>query len=38
MSWNFLSCSKGVKDPLRFERLEVISLEMPQRKWASSYV
>ena len=33
---NFLSCSKGVKDPLKFQRLDVISLEMPQRKWASS--
>ena len=36
MSWNFLSCSKGVKDLLKFQRLGVISLEMPQRKWASS--
>ena len=33
---NFLSCSKGVKDPLKFQRLGVISLETPQRKWASS--
>ena len=38
MSWNFLSCSKGVKNPMRFQRLDVISLETPQRKWASSYV
>ena len=36
MSENFLSCSKGVKDPLKFQRLGVISLETPQRKWASS--
>ena len=36
MSGNFLSCSKGVKDPLKFQRLGVISLETPQRKWASS--
>ena len=34
MSGNFLSCSKGVKDPLKFQRLGVISLETPQRKWA----
>ena len=33
---NFLSCSKGVKEPLEFQRLGVISLETPQRKWASS--
>ena len=38
MSGNFLSCSKGVKNPMRFQRLDVISLETPQRKWASSYV
>ena len=38
MSWNFLSCSNGVKNPMRFQRLDVISLETPQRKWASSYV
>ena len=31
-----LSCSKGVKDPLEFQRLGVISLRTPQRKWASS--
>ena len=36
MSGNFLSCSKGVKDPLEVQRLGVISLETPQRKWASS--
>ena len=36
MSWNFLSCSKGVKDLLKFQRLGVISLETPQQKWASS--
>ena len=36
MSGNFLRCSKGVKDPLEVQRLGVISLEMPQRKWASS--
>ena len=36
MSENYLSCSKGVKDPLKFQRLGVISLETPQRKWASS--
>ena len=36
MSGNFLSCSKGVKDPLEVPRLGVISLETPQRKWASS--
>ena len=36
MSGNFLSCSKAVKDPWKFQRLGVISLETPQRKWASS--
>ena len=36
MSGNFLSFSKGVKDPLEFQRLGVISLRTPQRKWASS--
>ena len=36
MSGNFLSCSNGVKDPLEVQRLGVISLETPQRKWASS--
>ena len=36
MSENFLSCSKGVKDLWKFKRLGVISLQTPQRKWASS--
>ena len=36
MSRNFLSCSKGVKDPLEVPEVGVISLETPQRKWASS--
>ena len=36
MSGNFLSCSKGVKDPLEVPELGVNSLETPQRKWASS--
>ena len=36
MSGNFLSCSKGVKDLWKFQMLGVSSLEMPQRKWASS--
>ena len=36
MSGNFLSCSKGVKEPLEFQRLCVISLDTPQQKWASS--
>ena len=36
MSGNFLSCSKGVKDPLDVQMLDVISLETPQWKWASS--
>ena len=36
MSGNFLSCSKGVKDSWKFPMLDVISLETPQRKWASS--
>ena len=35
-SGNFFSCSKGVKDPLEAQSLGVISLETPQRKWASS--
>ena len=34
MSGNFLSCSKGVKDPLEFQMLGVISHETPQHKWA----
>ena len=36
MSGNFLSCSKGVKTLWKFQRLGVISLGTPQRKWASS--
>ena len=36
MLGNFLSCSKGVKDSSKFQMLDVISLETPQRKWASS--
>ena len=36
MSGNFLSCSKGVKDPVEVPEVNVISLETPQRKWASS--
>ena len=36
LSGNFLSCSKGVKDPLEVPEVGVISLETPQRKWASS--
>ena len=36
MSGNFLSYSKGVKDPFEVPRLGVISPEMPQWKWASS--
>ena len=36
MSGNFLSCSKGVKDPLEVSEVGVIRLETPQRKWASS--
>ena len=38
MSGNFLSCSKGVKELLEFQRLGVISLETPQQKWASSHL
>ena len=34
----FLSCSKCVKDLWNFQILGVISLETPQRKWASSRV
>ena len=33
---NFLSCSKGVKDPLEVPEVDVISLQTPQQKWASS--
>ena len=36
MSGIFLSCSKGVKSLWELQRLGVISLEMPQRKWHSS--
>ena len=36
MSGNFLSCSKGVKDPLEVPEVGVIRLETPQWKWASS--
>ena len=36
MSGNFLSCSKGVKDPLEVPEVDVISLQTPQQKWASS--
>ena len=35
MSGNFLSCGKGVKDPIEFRREGMISLETPQRKRAS---
>ena len=36
MSGNFLSCSKGVKDPLEVPEVRLVSHETPQRKWASS--
>ena len=36
MSGNFLSCSKGRGTLWNFQRLGVISLKTPQRKWASS--
>ena len=36
MSGNFLSCSKGVMDPLEVVEFRLVSLETPQRKWASS--
>ena len=36
MSGIYLSCSKGVKDPLEFPEAGVISLETSVRKWASS--
>ena len=36
MSGNFLSCSKEVRTLWKFQRLGVISLQTPQRKWASS--
>ena len=38
MSGNFLSCSKGVNYALEAQSLGVISLETPQRKWASSHL
>ena len=31
-----MSCSKGVKDPLEVPEVRLVSLETPQRKWASS--
>ena len=36
MSGNFLSCSKGVKDPLEVPEFSVITPYLPQQKWASS--
>ena len=36
ISGTFLSCSKGVKDPLEVPEVDVISLQTPQQKWASS--
>ena len=36
MSGNFLSCSKGVKDPLEVPEDMCDCLETPQGKWASS--
>ena len=36
MSGNFLSCSKGVKDPLEVPEARLISLVTPLRKWVSS--
>ena len=36
MSGNFLSCSKGVKDPMEVPEVGVINFVTPQRKWASS--
>ena len=36
MSGNFLSCSKGVKDPLEVAEVRCDYPETPQRKWASS--
>ena len=36
MLGNFLSCSKSVNDALEAQSLGVISLDTPQRKWASS--
>ena len=36
MLGNFLSCSKGVKDPLEVPEFNVITPYLPQQKWASS--
>ena len=36
MSGNFLSCSKGVRDPLEVPDVRCDYLKTPQRKWASS--
>ena len=36
MSGNFLSCRKGVKDPLEVPEFSVINPYLPQQKWASS--
>ena len=36
MSGNFLSCSKGVKDPLEVPEFSVITPYLPKQKWASS--
>ena len=36
MSGKFLSCSQGVKTLCKFQRVGVISLAAPQRKWAST--
>ena len=36
MSGNFLSCNKGVKDPLEVPEFKCDLLETPQGKWASS--
>ena len=36
MSGNFLSCSKGVKDPLEVPEARLISLVTPLLKWVSS--
>ena len=34
MSGNFLSCSKGVNDPLEVPEFSVITPYLPQQKWA----
>ena len=36
MTGNFLSCIKGVKDPLEVPEFKCDLLETPQGKWASS--